>query len=150
MGSGELGEGALDLRDCAEGSVASCAATAAEGKSFIAQAGGNIVQILLRKGDNAVDVANNNAIESILNADRVGSGLKDDVYHKAASYLSKEQLQKGRSFPLKGNDGVTRTLFQVKGKVNGELGVFEYIIDTDGTITHQLFKKGKKVNGVPN
>ena len=38
------------------------------------------------------------AAEEIYNADRVGSALKDDPSHRAASYLSKEQLAKGRTY----------------------------------------------------
>lgn len=82
----------------------------------------------------------------IVNAERVGSGLKSDIYHRAASYLTEEQLSKGKVFNLDNN----KILLQVEGSVNGKEGVFEYILDELGRVTHQLFKEGGMINGIPN
>lgn len=41
-----------------------------------------------------------------------------------------------------------RTLLQTKGTLDGKSGVFEYLLESDGTVSHQLFKKGR-INGVP-
>jgi RHS repeat-associated protein len=84
--------------------------------------------------------------KKIINAERVGSGLKSDPYHRAASYLSESQLSKGTVFDLRNGT----TLLQVKGNVNGNAGIFEYILNNKGQVTHQLFKSGGVINGIPN
>jgi hypothetical protein len=90
------------------------------------------------------------ASEKITSAERTGSGLKSDVYHRSASYLSEGQLSQGTTFSITGDDGVDRTLLQVSGELNGKTGIFEYIIGSDGIVTHQIFKPGGIINGVPN
>ncbi|GEM_PF-2829113 len=90
------------------------------------------------------------AADEILNANRVGSGLKPDVGHRAASYLSRQQLEAGKLFPIRGGDGVQRQLLQTLGELDGKKGVFEYILDANGAITHQRFKVGGIINGIPN
>lgn len=81
----------------------------------------------------------------IVNADRVGSALKNDKYHRAARWLTEKMLSKGSVFKLSNG----RILLQVKGKLDGVSGVFEYIIDELGRVCHETFKKGV-VNGKPN
>ncbi|MGF6907858.1 hypothetical protein [Fusobacterium sp. PH5-44] len=88
--------------------------------------------------------------EKIINAERIKSGLKADNYHRAASYLTKKELSKGQVFSWKNGDKTTVTLFQVEGMVDGKKGIFEYIINKDGKVTHQLFKPGKTITGKPN
>ena len=83
----------------------------------------------------------------IVTADRVASGLKSDIYHRAASYLSESQLAKGKVYII--NNG-RKILLQVYGYLNGKRGVFEYIIDESGRVCHQLFKEGRHINGIPN
>ncbi len=56
----------------------------------------------------------------------------------------------GKTFSIIGGDGVQRTLFQVGGEVNGKTGIFEYLLDPNGMITHQLFKPGGIINGKIN
>ena len=55
------------------------------------------------------------AADEIYNADRIGSALNTDPYHRSASYLSKEQLVKGRTNSIIGKDGKPYTLLQTKG-----------------------------------
>lgn len=65
--------------------------------------------------------------DQIVDYNRLGSGLKPDPSHRAASFLSKEQLLKGKVFEIIGNDGVKHSLLQTEGFFNGKSGIYEYI-----------------------
>ncbi len=88
--------------------------------------------------------------DEVYNADRSGSGLKEDPSHRAASYLSKEQLAKGKTYGYRGGDGKYYKLLQVKGKMDGQDGIFEYIVNSYGQVTHQRFILGGQYTGFPN
>src|SRR5262249_54991601 len=99
------------------------------------------------------ELKNSYAADEILGAPRIGSGLKSDVSHRVASYLSAEQLSQlseTRVFSIRGYDGVQRTLVQTLGESNGEKGVFEYIIEPNGSISHQRFIEEIGISGKPN
>lgn len=86
----------------------------------------------------------------ILDYNRIGSGLKPDLGHRSASFLSFQQLKKGSIFKFKGGDGIERKLLQTEGYLNDSSGIFEYIVDPSGKITHQRFIKNGIINGLPN
>jgi hypothetical protein len=88
--------------------------------------------------------------DMLVGAKRTGSALKPDLYHKAAGFVSRSQLAKGQIFLIKGGDGVYRILLQTLGELNGKKGVFEFLLDPNGVVTHQLFKPGKVINGIIN
>ena len=81
---------------------------------------------------------------------RAGSALKADPSHRSASFISQSQLEKGKTFTFKGGDGVQRVLLQTHGELNGKKGIYEYILDPKGVITHQRFIVGGKITGFPN
>jgi hypothetical protein len=83
-------------------------------------------------------------------AEPTGRALKADVYHVAATWLRDVAAEHGTVFTLKGGDGEMRTLTQMQAEVNGVKGVVEYIVDKNGKLTHQTFKAGKGVDGIPN
>lgn len=88
--------------------------------------------------------------QELATASRVGSGLKADSLHRAGSFVVDDVAQSGRVFALRGGDGVQRTLTQVEGTVNGQRGVFEWIVDPAGSVTHQRFIPDGRITGSPN
>jgi RHS repeat-associated protein len=90
------------------------------------------------------------AADEILNADRIGSALKSDPTHRAASFLPREQLAKGRVNTFRGGDGSHYTLLQTYGGFNNNKGIYEYMLNKRGQVTHQRFIKGGVITGKPN
>jgi hypothetical protein len=83
--------------------------------------------------------------------ERTGSGLKDDIGHRAASWVVGDPDAVPST--VVGGDGVTRTLYQLPGELSGKPGIFEWMIDESGddpVITHQRFITGGTITGSPN
>ena len=89
------------------------------------------------------------AADLVRGAKPVGSALKGDAAHRAASFVVDDIASKGTVFRTVGGDGVARTLVQAPGELNGVAGRFEWIVDRSGNLTHQMFVKGGSINGVP-
>jgi hypothetical protein len=89
------------------------------------------------------------AADLVRGANPVGSALKSDAVHRSASFVVDDIAANGTVFRTVGGDGVTRTLVQVPGELNGFAGRFEWIVDDVGNLTHQMFVKGGSINGVP-
>ena len=88
------------------------------------------------------------AADLLKSAERVGSGLKDDKWHRAATWAVDDVAENGKVFPLVGGDGVRRVLVQSPGEVNGIPGRFEWILDAS-KVTHQMFVRNGSIGGVP-
>jgi hypothetical protein len=80
------------------------------------------------------------AANALREAEPIGSALKDDIYHRGATFMKDEVIENGTHFPLRGDDGVWRTKWTMPGNVDGKDGVWEYIVDGNGNLTHQFFK----------
>ena len=83
--------------------------------------------------------------------DRVGSGLKGDLFHRTVSWAVDNPA--AQRFTITGGDGVARDLYQLPGELNGKPRVFEWILDESGpepVITHQPLVPGGSATGWPN
>ncbi len=88
--------------------------------------------------------------KALTEAKPVGNALQTDPFHRAASFVRDEAATSGTHFSIVGGDGVTRTLTQIPGELNGISGRFEYIVDDVGQLSHQRFVPGGTINGIPN
>jgi RHS repeat-associated protein len=87
--------------------------------------------------------------QALMRAGPVGSALKDDLFHRAATFMREAAARTGTSFQLSGADGTKSTLTQVTGDLNGQGGRYEYIVNSAGELTHQMFVAGGSINGTP-
>ena len=73
-------------------------------------------------------------------AERTGSGLKSDPFHRASSFGTQPttniEVQK-----IIGNDGNSYVRLVQEATVNDQRGICEYLVNSEGKITHQLFRK---------
>ncbi len=53
-------------------------------------------------------------------------------------------------YPLVGGDGIDRIFFQFEGSNNGKNGVFEWIVEPNGDVSHRRFIDGGVLTGKPN
>ena len=90
------------------------------------------------------------AAQEIRNAQPVGSALKDDPLHRAPSYVIDQIPEKGRLFTIRGGDGKSYNLTQMEGAVDGKSGIFEWLVNSKGELTHQRFIPGGRITGTPN
>jgi hypothetical protein len=88
------------------------------------------------------------AAEEIRGAQAVGSALKNDAFHRAASFAVDDIAASGKVFTIAGRAGPAN-LTQVPGELNGVAGRFEWIVDRVGNLTHQMFVPGGTINGIP-
>lgn len=101
------------------------------------------------------------AEQELLGAEPVGSALKGagpfsprtfssriDLSHSAPTF-ARDMVGRGSHFTIRGGDGVYRNLTQVEGVVNGQAGIFEYIVGPRG-LTHQRWIQGGRITGFPN
>jgi hypothetical protein len=82
----------------------------------------------------------------------VGTALtKTDYYHIIGSFIGPQDLPGAQESVITGSDMVQRTLVQVPyTTVEGTAGRLEWIVEQDGTISHQWFVAGGSMNGLPN
>jgi hypothetical protein len=88
------------------------------------------------------------AEKQVVEAKLTGSAQKTDPWHRSGSWVVDDIAEQASVFTLVGGDGKQRALIQMPGSVNGVSGRFEWILDGD-RVTHQLFVRNGKINGVP-
>ena len=66
--------------------------------------------------------------------------IEPAVFYTKRSF-QETQLSKGTAFYITDHDKVRCILLQVQGEINGVKGIFEFILQPDGTVNHQLFTK---------
>ncbi|MFW0793266.1 hypothetical protein AAFP30_05595 [Gordonia sp. CPCC 205515] len=89
------------------------------------------------------------AQDVITTAERTGKGLKNDPMHRSAAYPVDDIGTKGTVFQIDSRSGIPETLVQMPGEVNGVPGRFEWIVDKNGYISHEMFVRNGTINGVP-
>ncbi|MDM5351657.1 hemolysin [Lysinibacillus sphaericus] len=129
------------------------------------------------KAGQKVSESNSKVIEElegpILDGKRVGSGEKVDkvkpvwgrdekgkpIIEKEFPYAPKEQgfsdvvdnySRFSEKFPLVGGDKIERELYQITGSNNGKKGVFEWIVEPNGDVSHRRFIEDGVITGKPN
>jgi hypothetical protein len=85
----------------------------------------------------------------LMEAARMGEGLKSDPMHRASSFATQGNT-KLHQFDITGGDGHPYTLYQRQGVFNEKNGIFEFLKNKEGQITHQRFIKNGKITGLPN
>ncbi|MBQ7118734.1 MAG: hypothetical protein IJO09_00820 [Oscillospiraceae bacterium] len=85
----------------------------------------------------------------VVDSPRVGSARKKDPYHSFSDIVDNYASYAER-FLIKGADGKTRILYQIRGSLNGIPGIFEWIYDAAIGVTHRRFIPNGKITGKPN
>jgi hypothetical protein len=87
----------------------------------------------------------------VVNNIRTGKGLKLDKHHAFPDIID-NFAQQAEKFSIKGGDEILRELYQVEGSLNGQDGIFEWIVDPRPIygVTHRFFIKNGKITGKPN
>ncbi|MES5925441.1 WXG100 family type VII secretion target [Bacillus cereus group sp. MG9] len=109
----------------------------------------------------------------VIDGKRVGSGKKVDnvkpvwgrdekgkpFIEKEFPHVSKEHgfsdvidnySRFAEEFPLEGGDRIKRELYQITGSNNGNKGVFEWIVEPNGDVSHRRFIENGVMTGKPN
>ena len=85
----------------------------------------------------------------IVKSTRIGNANKLDPHHAFPNIID-NYAGKAKTFSLKGADGKTRELYQIKGSLRGKDGIFEWILDKEKGVTHRRFIPNGKITGKPN
>jgi hypothetical protein len=87
----------------------------------------------------------------VLDNIRTGSALKPDSHH-AFHDIVDNFVQQAEKFIIKSGDPIIRELYQIEGSLNGQQGIFEWIVDPRPNygVTHRMFIKNGKITGRPN
>ena len=105
--------------------------------------------------DNAIDATSRGKL--ILNTVNTGQRTSsaaykslnvDDAQHFFSDIID-NYASEATQFSIKGGDDITRNLFQIEGSLNGNSGIFEWIVD-GANVTHRRFIPNGVVNGMPN
>ena len=97
------------------------------------------------------------AVQEIKGAKAVGSALKDDAFHRSASYMLDQAAKAGKYSSFKNQrTGEVFNLLQVEGGLKIKpvqphaKGIYEWLVNSKGELVHQRFIKNGKITGFPN
>ena len=103
-----------------------------------------------KSGDNEQQIHTQKMLEQKLaKAERIGSAQKEDSLHRSATFGTQGSTTI-HEFKFVGGDNKNYTLYQREATMNNVPGVFEYLQNESGQITHQRFIENGKVTGTPN
>ena len=80
-----------------------------------------------------------NPIEDIKYTSKVEGQMLEDIRHGFPSMIDDIAAQSGKVGKIVGDDGVERIIVELPGAINGESGVFQWIIDSNSLCNHRLF-----------
>jgi filamentous hemagglutinin len=83
-------------------------------------------------------------------APAIGRALESDSIHRSASFMLNSAAENGRTFTILNRDGTHVNLLQTKGDLSGKRGIYEWITNKAGDLTHQRFIESGNINGIPN
>ena len=104
-----------------------------------------------KKAEKTAKNSKNSEIHNpVVDNPRTGSGLKTNPHHNFNSIIDNYASDAEQFVLTNQKDGITRTLYQIEGSLNGKEGVFEWIVDPNSGVTHRNFIENGKVTGKPN
>ncbi len=97
--------------------------------------------------NNVLRIIDNEVTKNI----RSGKALKLDSYHKFSDIID-NYVEYAQKFDLYDKETVRKILYQIEGSLNGEKGIFEWIVHPDPSkgVVHRLFIKDGIITGKPN
>jgi RHS repeat-associated protein len=81
-----------------------------------------------------------NPLAGIRYTDKVKRQMRQDDYHGFPDIVDNYAGSHATKSTIVGKDGMERTKVEIPGGYKGKDGVFEYIIEPDGTVNHRIFK----------
>ncbi|MEX0362923.1 MAG: RHS repeat domain-containing protein, partial [Allomuricauda sp.] len=156
--SGELhGEGTMEVATAVTGGVAG---RIVKGLSAIARGIGSaanrgfnrIFNRLARNTTNRIDnpyrLVKYKKVDPNSSAGHKSLDIKDSNHY--FSNIVDNYMSQASKWTIKGTDGVHRSLYQLKGSLRGQNGIFEWIVESGGNVTHRVFIPNGKLTGIPN
>ncbi len=144
---GEIGQ-AFQGDGVDEGTLAAGIVGIVPAGKLLSRGGEGIVDLFAKGFDGVPSPAQ--AQDLVRSGVRVGSGLKDDLFHSIPANYVDDIQNNATVFRITGGDGLDRTLIQMPIQHNGHLGRVEWIVNDVGEITHEWFVRGGGINGIPN
>jgi hypothetical protein len=109
---------------------------------------GNVKYIANNQVNNPTELVKYKRIDYYSSAGYKGLEVDDFSHHW--SNIIDNYTSSAAKFTLKGGDNIYRSLYQVQGALRGQDGIFEWIVEVGGNVTHRAFIPNGKITGIPN